>query len=354
MVIEICLVFSISNLGFYAFASPPVRIKDLAHVLGARENQLMGFGLVVGLYNTGDSQQTGFTKQAMTNLLSKMGVTPQIDFKSRNVAAVMVTASLPPYVKSGQQVDVTVASMGDASSLVGGTLLITPLQGSDGDVYAVAQGNVSTNQDLLIPNLSPFRSSRSTSGRIPGGALVEKEVPVSIADKGALSIVLNDPDFTTASRVASVIAKAGFDARATDAGTVKVTVFGDEDALKMMAKVENLTVVPDMVARVVINERTGTIVIGEDVTLAPAAVSYGSVNVTIGMASMYADEDTTRTQTNANFNRKEQTLRYVPQATKLSDLVKALNGVKANSQELIAILQAMKRAGSLKADLEII
>ena len=332
-------------------------------MLGARENQLMGFGLVVGLRNSGDSQSTGFTKQAMTNLLSKMGVTPQIDFKSRNVAAVMITANLPPFVKTGQKIDVTVSSMGDASSLQGGTLLLTPLLGPDNDTYAVAQGSVTVDQDILMPNLPPVRHSQATSGRIPGGALVEKEVPVTLSDKGALSIVLDDPDFTTANRLVDAISSAGFDARAVDAGTVKVTVFGNEDALKVMARIENLTIVPDVAARVVINERTGTIVMGEDVRIAESAVSYGGLNVTVGPVKLYSQgtigesenaQNTTLTQTSARVSRSDTSLARVPQATRLADVVKALNTIKASPQELIAVLQAMKRVGALKADLEII
>lgn len=346
-----------------ANASPPVRIKDIAHVLGARENQVMGFGLVVGLKNTGDSQSTGFTKQAMTNLLSKMGVTPQIDFKSRNVAAVMVTASLPPFVKSGQKIDINVSSMGDATSLLGGTLLLTPLQGADGDVYAAAQGNISVNQDALLPNLSPIRRSQSTAGRIPGGAMVEKEVPVTLSDRGALAIVIDEPDFTTAKRISDAINKAGYDARATDAGTVKVTVFDSDDAIKAMSKIENIMIVPDTVARVVVNERTGTIVIGENVRIASSAVSFGSINVTVGPIKFYSQgaaaenegsESLLRAQTDANIKKTDKSLKYVGQTTKLIDLVKALNAVKATPQELISILQAMKKAGALKAELEII
>src|SRR3989339_1585512 len=159
------LTFAICYLSFVIalHAAPAVRIKDIAHILGARDNQIMGFGLVVGLKNSGDSQSTGFTKQAMSNLLSKMGIPPQVDFKSRNVAAVMVTANLPPFVKSGQKFDVNVSSLGDATSLKGGTLLLTPLYGADNNIYATAQGNISINQDDLMPNISPVRNSNSTA-----------------------------------------------------------------------------------------------------------------------------------------------------------------------------------------------
>ena len=344
-------------------ASPQVRIKDLAHVIEARDNQLMGFGLVVGLRNTGDSSQTGFTKQAMTNLLSRMGVVPQVDFKSRNVAAVMVTTTLPPFVKSGQKLDVTVSSMGDASSLQGGTLLLTPLQGPDDQVYAAAQGNISVNQDDLAPNIPPIRRQQATVGRIPGGALVEKEVPVSLAEKGYITIVLDIPDFTTATRMSDAMNKRGFVATAMDAGTIRVSLAGVEDKVKIISRIENLTVQPDTVAKVIINERTGTIVIGDNVKLSEAAVSYSDITVTVGAVDMYSEGDisegtgatnTLRTRTTTKVNKKTSRLARVGPSARLADLVRALNAIRATPKDLIAILQALKKAGSLKAELEII
>lgn len=345
--------------------APAVRVKDIAHVLEARENQLMGFGLVVGLKNTGDSQQTGFTKQALTNLLSKMGVTPQIDFKSRNAAAVMVTCNLPAFVKSGQKVDVTVSSLGDAINLQGGTLLLTPLQGADGEIYAVAQGNLSVGSEQLIPNLQPIRQTRYTTGRIPNGALVEREVPVSIGDKGLLTIVLNEPDFTTANRLSEAILNLGFGARAQDAGTVVVVVEGGEDLVRIVSRIENITIRPDSVARVVINERTGTIVVGENVKLSEAAVAYGDITVSIGDVQLYsqgtsgtdtgADSSTIRSETNAKFKTPGAArLTRLPSSSSLGALVRALNSIRATPGDLVAILQALKKAGALKAELEII
>ncbi|MFA4905323.1 MAG: flagellar basal body P-ring protein FlgI [Candidatus Margulisiibacteriota bacterium] len=339
--------------------APPVRVKDIAHVLEARENQLMGFGLVVGLKNTGDSQQTGFTKQALTNLLSKMGITPQIDFKSRNAAAVMVTCNLPAFVKSGQKVDITVSSLGDATSLQGGTLLLTPLQGADGEIYAVAQGNVSVGSEQLIPNLQPIRQTRFTTGRIPDGALVEREIPVSIGDKGLLTIVLNEPDFTTANRLSEAILNLGFGARAQDAGTVVVAVEGGEDLVRIVSRIENITIRPDSVARVVINERTGTIVVGENVRLSEAAVAYGDITVSIGDVQLYsqsvADSSTIRSETNAKFKTPGAArLTRLSSSASLGALVRALNSIRATPGDLVAILQALKKAGALKAELEII
>ncbi|KAF0133475.1 MAG: flagellar P-ring protein precursor FlgI [Candidatus Saganbacteria bacterium] len=356
---KILMVVCFLLIGSFCFAAPKVRIKDIAHVLEARENQIMGFGLVVGLRNTGDTQQTGFTKQALTNLLSKMGMAPQIDFKSRNVAAVMVTANLPAYIKIGQKLDVTVSSMGDATSLSGGTLLLTPLVGPDQEMYASAQGNIVASEDQIAPNLSPVRKSQSTGGRIPGGALVEKEVPVSLANKGFISIVLNNPDFTTSNRAADAIANAGFDASAQDASTIKVAIYDDADAVKIISRIENIFVTPDVVAKVVVNERTGTIVIGENVRISEAAVTAGNLNVTVGDVKLYSEtgfveNDTLRSSTTAQIKKQSGKLVRVPNSAKLVDLVKALNAVKASPQELIAILQALKKVGSLNAELEVI
>lgn len=352
------LVFSF-DLAFAA--SPSVRIKDIAHILEARENQLMGFGLVVGLRNTGDTRQTGFTQQALTNLLSRMGVVPQtVDFRSRNVAAVMVTAKLPPFIKTGRKLDVTVSSMGDASSLQGGTLLITPLHGVDDQVYAVAQGSLLVGVEPNTPVVPYVRQQQVTVGRIPGGALVEKEVPVSIGKEGVLSIVLDDPDFTTANRIVASINRGGYDATAKDAGTIAVLITGGEDVVELVSRIESLTVVPDVVAKIVVNERTGTIVIGESVKVAPVAVSYSGIDVVIGEVSLFsegssADEETRyRARSLASLNRKEGKLSVVPAGATLSSLVRALNEIGASPKDLIAILQAMKKAGAIKAELEVI
>lgn len=355
-----CLLFS--SLAYAV--SPAVRVKDIAHILEARENQLMGFGLVVGLRNTGDKAQTGFTQQALTNLLSRMGVVPQsVDFRSRNVAAVMVTATLPPFVKPGQKLDVTVSSLGDATSLQGGTLLITPLHGVDDQVYAVAQGSLLVGIESSAPFVPYVRQRQATVGRIPNGALVEKEVPVSIAKKGLLTIVLDNPDFTTANRVVSSIREIDLDATAKDAGTVTIFVSAAEDLVELVSRIENLTVVPDVVAKIVVNERTGTIVIGENVKIAPVAVSYSGIDVTIGDVSLFSEgvsgdssqEDSRyRARSLARLERTEERLRELSAGATLSSLVRALNAIGASPKDLIAILQAMKKAGAISAELEVI
>jgi flagellar P-ring protein precursor FlgI len=359
MKIKICFWLFIFTFAAAFAATPLVRLKDIAHVLGARENQIMGFGLVVGLNNTGDKAQTGFTQQALTYLLSRMGVAPQaVDFKSRNVAAVMVTAALPPFVKPGQKIDVTVSSVGDATSLQGGTLLLAPLQGVDDQVYAVAQGNILVGVEPTTPNIPYVRQRQVTVGRIPGGALVEKEVPVTLEEKGRITIVLSEPDFTTANRVAEAIRGNGLEAAASDAGTITV-IPGEEDIVSLIARLENLTVTPDSIAKIVINERTGTIVIGENVKIAPVAISYGGIDVYIGDVSLFsegvnADESRYRAASRAQLSRKEGKLTMVPSAATLSNLVRALNTIGASPKDLISILQAMKKSGAIKAELEII
>ncbi|OGC22126.1 hypothetical protein A2291_07145 [candidate division WOR-1 bacterium RIFOXYB2_FULL_42_35] len=345
-------------------ASPSVRIKDIAHVLEARENQLMGFGLVVGLNNSGDKTQTGFSQQALTNLLSRMGMVPQgIDFKSKNVAAVMVTATLPPFIKPGQKLDVTISSVGDANSLQGGTLLVTPLHGVDDNVYAVAQGNLLVGLDPSTPNVPYLKHRQTTVGRIPNGALVEKEVPVSIGTTGFITIVLDSPDFTTASRVESSLLALGLAAVATDAAAITVPVVKGESLVTLVTQIENATVVPDSIAKIIINERTGTIVVGENVKIAPVAVSYAGIDVVIGDIKLFsegsdynysADEMRYQASSQARMNKSQGMLRAIPASPTLSNLVTALNTIGASPRDLIAIIQAMKKVGAIKADLEVI
>ena len=365
----ILVLFVICNLSFVAYgASPAVRLKDIAHVLGARDNQLMGFGLVVGLNNTGDRSQSSFSQQAITNLMSRLGVVPPtVNFNSRNVAAVMVTAVLPPFVNSGQKLDVTVSSLGDATSLQGGTLLITPLQGVDDQVYAVAQGSLLVGTDSSYPNVPYVRPRQVTAGRIPDGALVEKEVPVALEGKGGITIVIDNPDFTTASRVAAAINNAGFSATAKDAATVTVALAVAEEPVTMISKIENLTVSPDTVAKIVVNERTGTIVIGENVVIAPVAVSYSGIDVYVGDIALNSTGDTTDTtdytaggsqryqaSTKASVKHSGDKFTLVSAQPTLSALVHALNTIGASPKDMIAILQAMKNSGAIKAPLEVI
>jgi flagellar P-ring protein FlgI len=290
----------------------------------------MGFGLVIGLKNTGDTIQTEFTKRALTNLLSRVGIVPgEKDFKSKNVAAVMVTAKLPAFMGNGQKIDVTVSSLGDATSLNGGTLLMTPLQGPDDVVYAVAQGPLESG--FNDPNGSMVDKRQTNVARILNGAIVEKEVPVSLS-ADYVSIMLDKPDYTTASRVAASLNIAGIPARARDAATITASREGDKEMVDFIAVIENLTVVPDSAAKIVINEQNGVIVMGEFVSISPVAISYGDITVTVS----------------------EQKSSSGTSFATLSKLVESLNAIGVKPKDLIAIIQAIKSAGAISADVEVI
>jgi flagellar P-ring protein precursor FlgI len=321
-ILTFTFAFLLLTFNFALAASAPARIKDIAHVLEARDNQLMGFGLVSGLKNTGDTIQTEFTKQALTNLLSRMGIAPQDkDFRSKNVAAVMVTAKLPAFINSGQKIDVTVSSLGDATSLQGGTLLMTPLQGADDNVYAVAQGQLALGV-VGNANISASDKKLTNVGSIINGAIVEKEVPVSISEN-SVTIVIDRPDFTTASRIVTAMRNAGVTARARDAATIIASKTAAQDMVSFVSMLESLTVVPDEVAKIVINEQTGVIVMGESVKISPIAISYGDMNITISGAT-------------------------------LADLISALNAVGVKPKDLIAIINSIKASGAISADIEVI
>lgn len=325
--------------------SPAVRVKDVARVLEARDNQLMGFGLVVGLKNTGDSTQSVITKQALSNVLTRMGLkqSPE-NFKSRNVAAVMVTAQLPPFLKPGQKIDIQVSSMGDATSLKGGTLILTPMQGPDGQVYAVAQGAV--NLDVIERVAGKGTEIQGTAGKIVQGALVEKEVLVDFKNKDYLTLVLNQKDFTTAARLAAALERGGIpDAKAIDAGTIQVPLSSDDRAniVDFISRLEDFLLIPDSVARVIVNQKTGIVVIGENVKLAPVAITTGGIDVEISEGK----EITPKNPSDQKF------IKLSPGAT-LSSLVNALNNLGTSPKDLISILQALRSSGALTAELEII
>lgn len=330
--INLWIIFVLASIFACLFCSvaysvpPTVRVKDIAHVMEARDNQLIGFGLIAGLKNTGDSIQTEFTKQALTNILSRMGIAPgEKEFKSKNVASVMVTAKLPPYAQVGQKIDVVVSSLGDATSLQGGTLLMTPLQGADDNVYAVAQGPVTLGFAGTEGNVITSDKRQPNAGKVINGGIVEREVPVSI-DENSISIVIDKPDYTTASRIVAAMKQVGIRARARDAATVITSKEVYQDMVEFISAIENLTVVPDTTARIVINEQTGVIVMGENVRIAPIAVSYGDTNISV--------------------------LATTPEAT-VSDLVSALNAIGVKPRDLISILHAIKSSGAISADIEV-
>ncbi|MCB2183518.1 MAG: flagellar basal body P-ring protein FlgI [Desulfobulbaceae bacterium] len=333
-----------------------VRLKDVASVKGVRTNQLVGYGLVVGLDGTGDGNKSPFTSQALVNMLENMGVhIDKNDVKVKNVAGVMVTATLPPFSKPGQSIDVTLSALGDANSLQGGTLVATPLKALDGKVYAVAQGPVSIGGFEAETGAGRSQQYHVTVARIPNGASVERETGTTFLGKEEIVLHLNSPDFTTMSRAVNAINDqlAGKYAKAKDSATVNILVpeeFADNEVM-LMATLENIEITPDVAARVIIDERTGTVVMGQDVQLKPLAVAHGNLNVEV---ETY--ERNTSPLDKFNVIAKDQGNQLVPvnPGATLGELVTALNVIGVTPRDLIAILQSIKAAGALDADLEII
>ena len=357
-------------LAAHGAAARAERIKDLATVNGVRTNQLVGYGLVVGLDGTGDqTSQAPFTIQSITNMLAKFGITipananPQL----KNVAAVTVTAELPPFTKAGQTIDVTVASIGNASSLRGGDLLMTPLRGVDGQVYAFAQGSVLVSGfGISGKDGSKISLNVPSSGRIPNGAGVEREVPVKFASDAHLVLNLNTPDFTTAARVAAGINKtlgAGT-ADALDAVSIRVVAPADADQrIAYLATLEALEIEPgDAPARVIVNSRTGTVVISSHVRVTAAAVAHGSLSVTITERSDVSQPNsftngTTATVTprsSIDVQQADARMFLFQAGVNLDEIVRAVNQVGAAPGDLVAILEALKQAGALRAELVVI
>ncbi len=346
----------ISLLGTTITPAQAVRLKDIASVKGIRPNQLVGYGLVVGLDGTGDGNKSPFTGQALVNMLENLGVhVNQDDVKVKNVAGVMVTASLPPFLKNGQTIAVTLSTLGDAKSLQGGTLVATPLKGLDGKVYAIAQGAVSIGGfEFDTGTNEKIQKNHLTVARIPDGGTVEREVSVSFEGKEEIVLHLSAPDFTTMSRAVDAIDEhlGGKFAKAKDSATVGITIpesyAGNE--VGFMAAIENLEIEPDSAARVIIDERTGTVVMGKDVKIKELAVAHGNLSVQVSKNQQAS------TQNNFNITARDQENKLVaiePGVT-LGDLVSALNGVGVTPRDLIAILQSIKAAGALDASLEII
>lgn len=345
------------------------RIKDLADIQGVRSNQLLGYGLVVGLNGSGDKVGSSpFTEQSLRSMLTQLGIVvpPGTNINPKNVAAVTVHAELPPFIKPGQRVDITVDSIGDAKSLRGGSLLMTPLKGIDGKVYAIAQGN------LVVGGLSAEGIDGSkvsvnipSSGRIPNGATVERSVPTTFASSPRLTLSLKDGDFTTVSRVVKAINQAvGPDtAHALDMASVQINAPADiGQRVTFMSMIENLQVAPaETVARVIINSRTGTVVINQAVRVAPAAVAHGSMTVTISENAQVSQPNplgggqtvvTPQSQVDVAENGSRM-FKFAP-GVSLDELVRAVNNVGAGPSDLVAILEALKQAGALKADLVVI
>lgn len=344
------------------------RIKDLASVQGIRNNQLVGYGLVVGLDGTGDqTTQTPFTTQSIINMLAQLGTTLPTtqSLQLKNVAAVMVTANLPPFARTGQQIDVTVSSMGNAKSLRGGTLLMTPLKGADGQAYAIAQGNILVGGAGASAGGSKVTINHLLAGRIAGGATVEREVPTALGQGPYINYQMSTADFGTTQRVVDVINRemgAGT-AQAIDGRQIRVRAPEDADSrVAFMGRIENLEVRPmQTMAKVIVNPRTGSVVMNQTVTLDSCAVAHGNLSVVINNEQQVSQpnalsggQTVTTNQADIQVKQDGAALMQVKASVNLSDVVKALNALGANPQDLLAILQAMKAVGALRADLEVI
>ena len=343
----------------------PTRLKELVEVQGSRDNALIGYGLVVGLTNTGDTEQVLFTMQSVSSVLGRFGVrVDPRDIRSRNVAAVMVTAKLPTFSRPGSTIDVTVSAMGNARSLQGGTLLMTPLGGPDGQTYAVAQGPVQVGGFEVNGGFAAVRKNTPTTGTIPAGATVERAVTPSLTS-GTLVLRLKRPDFTNATRISQAIDKAlgAPSAKALDSAAVelKVPEAEKDNTVGLLAKIEAVEIDADVKAKVVVSERTGTIVMGENVRLRPAAISHGGLRVAINtqfaasQPSPFGTGQTVLVPSQQVAAKEQQRAAVaVPATSTVDDLVKALNGIGASSRDLVAILQALKAAGALEAELEVL
>lgn len=334
------------------------RIKNLASVLGVRENQLLGYGLVVGLDGTGDqTTQAPFTVNSTLTMLAQMGVAlpPGTSLQLKNVAAVTVTASLPPFARPGQAIDITVSSFGNAKSLRGGTLLMTPLKGADGQVYAMAQGN------LLVASSGTGKNdvSHLIVGRIPSGATVERLVPTSVGQGDFIYLELNTGDFTTASRLAEAVNREISPeteiATALDGRTIQIKAPVGGARVGFISRVENLEVATAQpVARVIINARTGSVVMNQAVKLDDCAVAHGNLSVVISAENAARAQSAENTKALADSKGDRGSLVQLKRGVALADVVSALNSIGATPQDMLAILQAMKSAGALRAELEII
>ena len=351
--------------------APPLhaeRIKDLATVQGVRPNQLLGYGLVVGLDGSGDqTTQTPFTVQSLSSMLGQLGVNlpPGVSLQLKNVAAVMLTAVLPPFARAGQAIDVTVSSMGNAKSLRGGTLLMSPLRGADGQVYAMAQGNVLVGGvGASTPGGSSVTVNHLSVGRISGGATVEREVPTALGRDGHILLGLNTTDFTTARRVVDVLNKAfgaGI-AMALDARTIQVEAPMEPDRrVDFMSRIENLEVRPgEAGAKVIVNARTGSVVMNQSVTIDTCAIAHGNLSVVISSEPVVSQPgplsqgQTVQAQRDKIEIRQDKGGLTMVKGVNLAEVVKALNSIGATPQDLLTILQAMKASGALRAELEII
>jgi flagellar P-ring protein precursor FlgI len=362
------------------------RLKDISTIKGIRQNQLLGYGLIVGLNGSGDKGGTSFTIQALVNMLEHIGVhvSPE-EVKVKNVAAVIVSAKLPPFARIGNKIDVILSSIGDAKSLQGGTLLLTPLKGVDGKVYALAQGPVSIGGYSAGGEAGGgVTKNHPTVGRISGGASIEKEIPLTIMSKKEFTIILNNPDFNTAARAANAInLKMGENlAKPIDSGTLQFNVPEKYEGgvVRLIARIEEVEIEPDSVAKVIVNEKTGTVVVGENVRIQKVAVAHGNLSINIkekrdvsqplpfspsggGVAPQQMAKGTIVApggntvvvpESDVSIAEEANRLLLIPKGRTIGELVNALNAIGVTPRDLITILQAIKAAGALQGELEII
>ncbi len=348
-----------------AMPAGAVRLKDIASFGGVRSNDLVGYGLVVGLSGTGDKSSSQFTIQSMANMLENMGVkVDRAALKPKNVAAVMVTVKMPASARPGSRLDATVSSVGDASSLLGGVLLMTPLKGIDGSIYALSQGSLAVGGFSAGGDAATATKNITTVGRIPGGAVVERSVPFSFNEQKDITIQLSVEDFSTAKQVADSLNKAigGQYAHAQDASSIRLGVPPQYQGniVALMASLENLEVRPDSRAKVVVDEKTGTVVLGANVSLSRVAVSHGNLNVVVSeqpqvsQPGAFSPGQTAITPATEIGVREEQRRLILMDGASIQELVDGLNAIGATPRDLISILRTMKSAGALHADLEVI
>lgn len=343
-----------------------VRVKDLADIEGVRSNQLIGYGLVVGLNRTGDRvQQNLYARQTLQNLLERMGIsTDGAGLKPENVATVLVTATLPPFVRQGSKIDVTVNSIGDARSLQGGTLILTPLKGVDGQTYAVAQGSVSIGGISAGDKGNSVEINHPTVGRVPNGANVERVVPTALAANNQITLVLRNDDFSTAARLNEAINQkfGSGTAKALDGRNVEINLPANyaENRVRFIAELESLRLTPDKIAKIIINERTGTIVMGREVRIASVAISQGGVTIRIGTQyEVYQPTPFSKTgetqvvpQTSVEVKEQKPESIVLPDGATVDEVVRGLRTMGVSARDIISILQAIKSAGAMNAELE--
>jgi len=364
LALTLCLLLGV----FIAQPSQAERLKDIASVQGVRDNPLIGYGLMVGLDGSGDqTMQTPFTTQSLNNMLVQLGVTMPAgaSMQLKNVAAVMVTASLPPFTRPGQTIDITVSSMGNAKSLRGGTLLMTPLKGADGQIYAIAQGNMVIGGAGASGGGSQTKINQIASGRIPAGAIVERAIASPLGDDGSLMLELNTGDFAAVQQAVDAINHTlGVDtARAIDARVIQIRAPArPEERVSFLSRIQNIEVEPTQLgARVVVNARTGSVVMNQAVRINDCAVAHGSLSVVINtepvisQPNALSEGNTVAAQrSQIEISQGSGALQFLRGGAALTDVIKGLNALGANPQDLISILQAMKSVGALRAELEII